>query len=794
MARPQNKEAKLVKPAAELFVENALRREDSMFTPGRPVWSLETLDDLHRRFVDHPDVSKDTFQNKLERQLAEAPAATVQLAAECLYVYFLVPDKVKIETKSRGIETVLSWCPKPITVPDDLAAALHGGIVGTGGTGFYTYKPFLLTYLIELARKLKRLEPEERKAVVDDPWRFREIAHSFSVKGAGPMREALLYLVHPDSFEQIVSTRAKARIAAGFDHLVSRSGLNVDQRLFEIRRSLQEEHGPELSFYSTPAVRDRWQPESSRWGQFIMWARRFIEYGSYETDERDYKLVIAERFREAREALRAGDSSWPELLKHAFGAPNNLSDHRTYRPFLDWVSRSEDGPSALTVLWDDDATVDERFRRFSALLPRDVVAGRGLRVNLASVLNLARDPEEEPPYRWTQFTKAFELTGFPRPGKELDEAELYRHALGFLDTFDEKASERGLDLRDRLDAQSALWCVTYWQMDHWKEKDRKALAEYRGGEIPEDDEGDQATPTLAELSEELYLSERFLRRIERLLASKRQVIFYGPPGTGKTYVARELASHFAGGDGEAVQLVQFHPSYAYEDFVEGYRPAEGERGGFLLKDGPLKRIAKAATRRQDVTHVLLIDEINRGNIAKIFGELYFLLEYRTHDITLQYSTEPFSLPENLWIIGTMNTADRSIALVDAALRRRFHFVGFYPHEEPIRGLLRRWQDANRKEMGWVADLVEEANSLLADRDLAIGPSHFLRRDLDDEWVELIWEHSVLPYIAEQLFDEPDRLEDFQLERLRGRGGRSTGAAGDAETGTGDHDGQDPRAP
>jgi MoxR-like ATPase len=201
--------------------------------------------------------------------------------------------------------------------------------------------------------------------------------------------------------------------------------------------------------------------------------------------------------------------------------------------------------------------------------------------------------------------------------------------------------------------------------------------------------------------------------------------------------------------------------------VEGYRPYLHEgTPGFRLLPGPFKRIAAAAAQNPDVDHVLIIDEINRANVAKIFGELYFLLEYRNDEMSLQYSAEPFSLPPNLWIIGTMNTADRSIALIDAALRRRFYFIALFPDEPPIKGLLRRWLEKHKQEMSWVADVVDRANSLLDDRDSAIGPSHFLRKELNDEWVQLIWKHSILPYLAEQFYGEEERLSDFDLDLLR----------------------------
>ena len=288
--------------------------------------------------------------------------------------------------------------------------------------------------------------------------------------------------------------------------------------------------------------------------------------------------------------------------------------------------------------------------------------------------------------------------------------------------------------------------------------------------------------TRADLAKRLFMDPPdYLDRIVGLLEHRRQVIFYGPPGTGKTYVARELAAHLAGHEKDRFDLVQLHPSYAYEDFVEGYRPAPaGEgMGGFGLREGPLKRIARRAEKAGDEEKfVLIIDEINRGNLSKVLGELYFLLEYRKEEITLQYSDKGFSLPPNLLIIGTMNTADRSIALVDSALRRRFHFVPFFPDEPPIKGLLASWLKAKNPEMAWVASVLDLANEKLGRRHTAIGPSHFMHENLDGEWAKLIWEHSVLPYIEEQFFGEGDRLAEFDLDRLRreakaadGRGGQ-----------------------
>ena len=327
-----------------------------------------------------------------------------------------------------------------------------------------------------------------------------------------------------------------------------------------------------------------------------------------------------------------------------------------------------------------------------------------------------------------------------------------------MDRFIAEADQRGLILPNRLYAQSALWLI----------QNAPELLPPPNGK----DNGGQLN--LAGLAEDLFLTSEFLQDIDALLEEKKQVIFQGPPGTGKTYAARAIARYLAMRE-ERVTLVQFHPSYAYEDFIQGYRPTlRGGAAGFELRDGPLMRAAGHARREPEAKHFLIIDEINRGNLAKVFGELYFLLEYRDEAMPLQYSDEEFSVPSNLYVIGTMNTADRSIALVDLALRRRFAFVRFDTGEEPVKGLLRRWLRANEPDMAWVADIVDQANAILDDRNAAVGPSYFMKEGLTEERARRIWKHDVLPYIEERLYGEHDRLGEFDFDVLRAKGPRTSG--------------------
>ena len=487
--------------------------------------------------------------------------------------------------------------------------------------------------------------------------------------------------------------------------------------------------------------------ETSKWDDYFVRVGGYLEYGDIESEELDYKREAAHELADYREELLSGHT--PITIKPSQHL-TQLGGWRRFPNVLKWLS-TEDGAVALRELWArydgqrvtrvppvDD--VIERVRRFSMRLPKEILQGSGTRMRPISVLLMALDAEQYPVFMTTAFDSAYAFLGVEKAGKNADEAGLYGHAITFLDWFIEEAKRRGLDTPgNRLEAQSLVWALS-------QDTDMK--------------------PSLRELADRLLLPSDFLTRIEALLDDKRQVIFQGPPGTGKTYVARALAACLAGSK-ERVRLVQFHPSYAYEDFVQGFRPALRDgQAGFELRDGPLVDAAKRATAEPGAKHFLVIDEINRGNLAKVFGELYFLLEYRDAELRLIYSDKPFTVPDNLYIIGTMNTADRSIALVDLALRRRFHFVEFHPDKPPVQGALGRWLQRHCPEMAWVARLVERANEKLDERQAAIGPSYFMKRDLDDDMVRLIWEHNVRPYVEEHLYGEHDRLAEFDLDRLR----------------------------
>ena len=538
-------------------------------------------------------------------------------------------------------------------------------------------------------------------------------------------------------------------------------------------------------FFFKPAIRSQWDESYKQplWDEFVKRAKGFVDAGELESQEIEFKVKASRNIADARKETLAGTPGWANSLKDALIAKeSDFIGWRLVDDLIKWcVAHQDEASRALGAIWaENDSSVSDRIRAFSAALPRPEISGPGSRLKVASGLLMGIDVERYPLFMKTVFDKAYDRTGYGRPQRGADEAALYEHALAFLDRFIEEAAERGLELRHRLDAQSVVWELAE-RWDDW---------ESEGGEEPGPDPPppDPWSPANIEsLAKELLWETDALQKIIDGLQDKRQAIFQGPPGTGKTYVAKRIAENCRD-HGGGFKIVQFHPSYSYEDFVEGFRPTltAGGLAGFELTKGPLRLIAEEAEANPDATFILVIDEINRGNVAKILGELYFLLEYRGDEVNLQYSNEPFSLPKNLWFIGTMNTTDRSIALVDAALRRRFYFFGFFPDEPPVKGLLRRWLDKNKPDLKWVADLVDRANSMLGDRHMGIGPSHFMKNEppLDEKRVRFIWEQAVIPYIEEQSFGDENRLKEFAYDKLKGevdRDGQPGDGAGDASS-------------
>ncbi len=267
--------------------------------------------------------------------------------------------------------------------------------------------------------------------------------------------------------------------------------------------------------------------------------------------------------------------------------------------------------------------------------------------------------------------------------------------------------------------------------------------------------------TIADLASETSLGEEEMQRWVKAIKRKGQAILYGPPGTGKTYVAERLAKHLIAEDNGFCDLVQFHPAYAYEDFIQGIRPVSKPDGGleYPVVPGRFLEFCKEASKRNG-NCVLIIDEINRANLSRVFGELMYLLEYRDREIPLAGGGN-FKIPANVYIIGTMNTADRSIAMVDHALRRRFAFLALYPNYQ----VLSNFHSETGFSVDGLIEILKRINKQIADRHYELGISFFMHYDLDDQ-LEDIWIMEIEPYLEEYFLDQPDKIANFRWHKIK----------------------------
>lgn len=272
---------------------------------------------------------------------------------------------------------------------------------------------------------------------------------------------------------------------------------------------------------------------------------------------------------------------------------------------------------------------------------------------------------------------------------------------------------------------------------------------------------------------EVYISPEKYANLKGLLLRKKNIILQGAPGVGKTFAAQRLAFSIMGAkDTSRVKVVQFHQSYSYEDFMMGYRP---DGNGFRLSEGPFYKFCKAAEGDDERPYFFIIDEINRGNLSKVFGELLMLIEAdkrgEKNALRLLYKDEQFSVPANIHIIGMMNTADRSLAMIDYALRRRFAFFDMEPAFSSDGFKDRQTAIQNYKFDALVA-MVESLNKAIAEdaslgAGFRIGHSYFCTNELvDDAWLSSVVEYELIPLLLEYWFDEPSKVESWSA-RIRG---------------------------
>ena len=727
--------AAAVLDAAERWKQTCLLDGGSLFGEER-LWTGQHFGELQTYFVERPDESKDrSFLEKLRGQLVPAPPEAKRLWAEMTWVYYLIVSSVKGVTKLDRIRTIWEW--SETALPENHWAlkseVLDNGIVhpGRGYTG-HQWREY--RFLVGMMLDWCGHSEDERKALVNDPWRFAEF-----VDGQGDsrrqIRHALLYLLFPDEFEPIMTPQHKQEIVRaygnGSDELPDSGEVNLiglDKALLKVRRRLTEERpGEEVSFYDEE-VRSFWQPSVQEGGAD---GRRDVD------DDQWY----ANRFGTVDAWVIApgeGARLWPEFLEAGVAAIGwdglgDLADYESREAIHATLIASGAGKNPTMqslAAWEffhevavGDILLAKRGR--SAILGWGTVTG-----------DYVHDPERAEYWNtrsvdWHPCDTAIELRG-QITTKTLTRFTPYKDWLRDVFEAMDGTGDGGLDI---------------------------------GG-------ADHESYDLAEAASDLFLEEVQLSRMVDAIALHKNLILQGPPGVGKTFIARRIAWCLMGcRNSSAIEMVQFHQSYAYEDFVQGWRPTE--TGGFTLRSGVFLEFCRRAEANPDRPYVFIIDEINRGNLSRIFGELLMLLEAdkrgRDFAIPLTYSRagERFAIPANVYVLGLMNTADRSLAIVDYALRRRFAFASL----EPAYGTRQFREHLLEADMETslvdriVRNLCELNERIRGDKDLGpgfeIGHSYFVPEEsADEEWYLNTVETQIAPLLREYWFDKPEQVDEL----------------------------------
>jgi len=731
--------------AAEHWRKRCLLDSLSVFTDNH-LWTTANFDGLKRAFVDNPLLGPEPFIDKLLKQLQPASTEVKQLAAEALWLLYLFvsSDQFGQRLKRERIEQIWKLSGSRLPHSQMLDDPGLSGLANPGAA-FMAKMPNELEYLITIMVAWKVLDREKQSSLLSDPWPLSDWLSTIPGSGSRGFRHMFLYFCFPDSFERICSWNHKRLILAEFGETgaIDREGLAgtvIDRRILGLRKRLESEYGTtDLDFY-VPPLRNRWLKAS--------------EIGEPVHEPTAPRVWIEKTIVKSRPDRITGENA----LGRALWSPQRASGNRDIYANMrrvkvgDVVLHLTDN-QAISHVSIAAAPVDESFEGISGT---EWGTQASYRIQLRDAQELTPALKRDAFFRTEPYSsrlKELVIGGakglFYNVELELNQGAYLTQAppelVEILDDAYRHISGKGLPFIDR-PVNTAASPQSNTELEF----------------------------TNDEVLRELFLEPDEVQSILTLWQAKKNIILQGPPGVGKSFAAQRLACLLIGSrTKDRTGFVQFHQSYSYEDFVQGYRPTQN---GFELRNGKFVDFCVRAANDLQNRYVFIIDEINRGNLSKILGELMLLIEPDKRDkrweMPLAYSSEPFHVPPNVHLIGLMNTADRSLAVVDYALRRRFAFMDLVPKidSEKFRNVLLS-AGVGDKLVELIRERVGRLNITITEDPANLGPgymighSFFCTAPADNEdslsWYGRVVRTEIVPLLREYWFDSPDKAKIWE---------------------------------
>jgi 5-methylcytosine-specific restriction protein B len=795
--------------AAREWRDKALVGDDSVLGAGL-LWTLENLSVLNQFFVENLDEGEGAYIDKLRKQLEPTAPSVKQLAAEMNWLMLLCPSNIKVDTKRQQVETIWNWSglPLPGSASKYLTDSVLSG-VGSAGTAFNTLRWLEFAFAIEFASAFKRLTPEERITRIGDGWSFADWLETIPGSQARQLRHMILFLLFPDDFERIFAGGDRRKVATNFSGLSSQAinaqtPAELDRTLRRIRTELEAKHGTNELDYYVPPLKE-------------LWKQNDFEAATQDITVEHVLAALAEIDRTG--VPPGGESTGYDLI--------HLGKRYPPKVVLSLAAKAANGTEFDRSQFSggEDSSAFRLLRKLGFTIERKSVLEDTLQkfvfqANSGNDLTTRSYPTE---YRSLKLSVSFGKGNFARvpwisflgPRQETQNGiypvVLYYKDAGWLvvangvsETETPKASwpqdENARSVRQFFDKEVGRQPERYGDstvVEAFRADDNldiglvsraieqtidRYLAIFHGAiESPPAPKFADEPYTLEDAAEGLFIDLTDFSGLVQRLRERKNLIIQGPPGVGKTFFARRLAYALMGRVAKSrVGMIQFHAAYTYEDFVQGYRPGPN---GFALKNGIFLDFCRTALKDSDHDYVFIIDEINRGNLSKIFGEIMMLIErdkrYEEWSIPLTYSSNSesrFYIPPNVHLIGLMNTADRSIAMVDYALRRRFSFAELSPAFSSPRfaEYLRGRSASDELVQRIVREMTALNMEIAADKTnlgggFCIGHSYFCGAGdvfhATNDWYKAIVLGEVMPLLREYWFDNLDKAHEWERRLL-----------------------------